>query len=75
MSVVRRASSTFDLNDIFSETTRPRCLIFTCSMKYCLVDLYQVCSNRDPRVQNGGGGSLRFVHKKSTFPEVLGSGL
>ena len=33
----------FSLNDIFSETTRPRALIF--GMKHCLVDFYQVCLN------------------------------
>ena len=42
----------FALNDIFSETTRPRALIF--GMKHCLVDFYQVCLNTFslPGVQN-----------------------
>ena len=41
----------FALNDIFSETARPRALIF--DMKHCLIDLYQVCSNGAPGVRNG----------------------
>ena len=40
----------FALN-VFSETTRPRALIF--GMKHCLLDFYQVCSVSDPRVQKG----------------------
>ena len=42
---------------VFSEISRPRAWRFV--MKHCLVDLYQVCLVRDPRVQNGpaAGGS------------------
>ena len=50
------------LNDIFSETTRPRALIF--GMKHCLVDLYQIHSNGAPGVQNGPAtGGLGFKNK------------
>ena len=38
-----------ELNNIFSETTRPRALIF--GMKHCLVDLYQVYSVGDAKVK------------------------
>ena len=53
----------FALN-IFSETTRPRALIF--GMKHFLVDFYQGCSVGGPRVQNGPaarwrGGSTKVV--------------
>ena len=63
VSVVRRASSVvrrqqFALNNISSETIRPRALIFG---MHCLVDLYQVCSNGGPGVQNGpAAGGLGF---------------
>ena len=40
----------FALN-VFSETTRPRALVF--GIKHCLVNLYQVSSIGDPRIQNG----------------------
>ena len=51
----------FALN-IFSETWRPRALIFV--MKHCLVDLFQVCSVGDPRVQNGpAAGGLGFENE------------
>ena len=36
---------------IFSETTRPRALIF--SMMHQLVDFYQVCSKYTPGAKNG----------------------
>ena len=67
----------FALNNISSETIRPRALIF--GMQHCLVDLYQVCSNGGPGVQNGpaAGGSWvqnRNILKKSSSPELLGSG-
>ena len=39
------------LNDIFSETTRPRALVF--DMKHCLADFYQVWSCVGHGVQNG----------------------
>ena len=45
LCVVRRQQ--FALNDIFSETTMPRTLIF--GMKQCLASLF----NSVPRVQNG----------------------
>ena len=38
-------------SDDISETTRPRLLLF--SMKHCLVNIYQICSNGGPGVQNG----------------------
>ena len=60
----------FALN-VFSETTRPRALIF--GMKHCLVDLCQVCSVGDPRVQNGLGVLENEICLKSS-PELLGSG-
>ena len=49
--VMRRQQ--FALNNIFSETTRPRLLIF--GKKHCLEDLYQICSNGGPGDQNGPG--------------------
>ena len=59
MSVVCRASSTIALNNISSETARPRALIF--GMYHCLMDFYQVCSNGCPGVRNGpAAGSLGF---------------
>ena len=60
MSVVRRASSTIALNNISSESARPRALIF--GMWHCLMDLFQVCSNGGPGVRNGpaaGGLGLK----------------
>ena len=46
------------MKKIFSETTRPRALIF--GMLHHLVDLNQVCSNYAPGAKNGpaevGGG-------------------
>ena len=76
-SVVRRASSTIALNNISSETARPRALIF--GMEHCLMDLYQVCSNGGPGVRNGpaaGGvlGSKMKYASKSSSPELLGLG-
>ena len=60
MSIVHRQQ--FPLNDIFSETTTPRALI--CVTKHCLVDLYQVCSNSTPGVQNSSAvGGLGFENK------------
>ena len=42
---------------VFSATTRSRlALIF--GMKHCLVDLYQVCSVGEPKVQIGPTGGL-----------------
>ena len=62
MSVVRRASSTIASNDISSETAKPRALIF--GMLHCLVDLYQVCSNGGPGLQNGPtAGGLGFKNE------------
>ena len=58
MSVVRHPSSTITSNDISFETAKPRALIY--GMQHCLVDLYQVCSNGGPGIQNclaAGGGS------------------
>ena len=61
-SVVRRPSSTIASNDISSETAKPRALIF--GMKHCLVDLYQVCSNGGPWLQNGpAAGGLGFKNE------------
>ena len=58
--VVRRQQ--FALNNISSETTRPRALIF--GMEHCLVDLYQVYSNGGPGVQNGPAtGGLGFKNE------------
>ena len=47
-------------SNISSETDRSRALIF--GMLHCLVDLYQVCSDGGPWVQNGPevGGGLGF---------------
>ena len=59
----------FALNDIFFETSRPRALTF--NMKHCLIDLYQVCSNYGPGVQNspasGVLGSKIRKHLKIFF--------
>ena len=49
MSVVRHQQ--FALNNISSETTRPRALIF--DMEHCLMDLYQISSNGGPGIRNG----------------------
>ena len=67
MSVVRRASAVvrchqFDVNGISSETARPMVLIF--SMKHCLVNIYQVCSNGAPGAHNGSAAEdLGFENK------------
>ena len=81
MSVVHRASSVvrrqqFALNNISSETARPRAFIF--SILHCLTDPYQVCSNGGSGVQNGPAvGGLGFkneIYLKSSSAEPLGSG-
>ena len=60
--VVRHVSSTIALNNISSETARPRALI--CGMYHCLMDLYQVCSNGGPGVRNGpAAGGLGFKNE------------
>ena len=65
MSVVRHPSSTITSNDISSETAKPRALIY--GMQHCLVDLYQVCSNGGPGIQNcpaaGGVWALGFKNE------------
>ena len=73
MSVVRRQQ--FALNNI-SETARYRALIF--NIEHCLIDLYKVCSNGGPGVQNGPaagivGLKMKYTSKASS-PELLGSG-
>ena len=60
ITVLRREQ--FALNNISSETVRPRALIF--GMKHCLVDFYQVCSNGGPGIRNGpAAGGLGFKNK------------
>ena len=57
---MRHVASTIASNNISSETTRPRALLF--GLKHCVVDLYQVCSDSGPGVQNGsavGGGGVK----------------
>ena len=74
MSLVSRVTCVvrhqqFALNNISSETSRPRALIF--GMEHCLVDLYQICSNGGPGVQNGpvtgGLGFKNEIHLKIVF--------
>ena len=67
-SVVRRPSSVVRRQQLLQTTSppkllsQPRALIF--GMQHCLVDLYQVCSNGGPGVQNGpGAGGLGFKNK------------
>ena len=72
---MRRPSATIWFKDISSETTRTRALTF--GMEYCLVDLYQVCSNGGHGIQNGlVAGDFGFVNKiyLKFSPELLGSG-
>ena len=60
----------FALNNIFSETTRPRALIY--DLKHCLVDLYQVCSVGGPRVLKGNRpikSTIEFLLKLHTVME------
>ena len=64
------------LNNISSEKTRHRALIF--GMEHCLMDLYQVCSNGGHGVRNGPaagvlGSKMKYISKSSS-PELLGSG-
>ena len=66
-------SKQFALN-VFSETSSTRAWIF--GMKHCLLNIYQVCSNGTPGVQNGpAAGGLVFENELCIFfsPELLGS--
>ena len=45
------------LKIFFSRTARLRCLKF--GLYYCLVVLYQVCSNQGPRIQGGPGPGVQ----------------
>ena len=46
---------------IFSETTRPRALVF--DMWHHLVDLYQVCSNYAPGAKNAPTPGSHCLHR------------
>ena len=71
MSVVRRQQ--FALNNISSENTRPRALIF--DMEHCLMDLYQICSNGGPGIRNGpaagGHGFKNEIYFKIFFSRTV----
>ena len=54
--VVCRASLTIYLNIFSSETKSPRTLIF--GMQHHLMDVYEDCSNYDPRAKNGPAQGL-----------------
>ena len=49
----------------WSETTSPRALIF--GMQHHLVDIYQICSNKAPGVNNGPTAGVTLAYIKSTF--------
>ena len=66
----------FALNDISSETTMPRVLIF--EMKHCLVGLYRVCSNGASGIQNDSvagilGSKIKYTEKFCS-PDLQASG-
>ena len=69
MCAIRRSSPVvprqqFAVNDIFFKTARPRALIF--GMNHCLVDLYQVCWNGGPWVENGPAAGVLGSKMKYT---------